>query len=55
MVEQYAKTKYASLFLLSNDSVQIFFNDKINFLMSKTSLMVQLKNSGKYEPYEIEK
>ena len=39
------------MFLLSNDTVQVFFNDKVTFLLAKGGLMVQLKNTDKLEPY----
>ena len=54
-VEEYCRTNYASLFLLSNDSVQVFFNDKVTFLLSKGGLMVQLKNTDRLEPYDYAK
>ena len=47
-VEKYAKTKHASLFYLTNDSIQVFFNDKICFLMTKTNLYFLGKNNDKY-------
>lgn len=48
-VVQYCRSKYAALFLLSNDAVQVFFNDKVNFLLGRDSLHIQLKNSDHYE------
>ena len=51
-VLKYGKTKHASMFYLLNDSVQVFFNDKICFLMTKTNLYVLSKNTDKYEKYD---
>ncbi len=52
---KYAKTKHASMFYLSNDSIQLFFNDKISFLMTRNilyilgiSLLYSGKNNDKY-------
>ena len=47
-VTQYYRTQYASLFLLSNDTVQVFFNDKVGFLLSKNNILVQSKTSDKF-------
>lgn len=47
-VIRYAKTKHASLFYLSNQSVQVFFNDKICFLVTNTNLYILGKNNDKY-------
>lgn len=44
-VSQYSRTKYASMFQLTNDSVQVFFNDKVCFLLTKSDIYVQTKNS----------
>ena len=49
---RYGKTKHASIFYLSNDSVQVFFNDKICFLMTKNNLYILSKNNDKYEKYD---
>jgi hypothetical protein len=54
-VSQYCRTKYASLFLLSNDTVQVFFNDKMGFLLSKNSILFQPKNTDHFEQYDFTK
>ncbi len=46
-VQQYAKTKHAAMFYLSNESIQAFFNDKVTYLISKNSIYIQTKNSDK--------
>lgn len=43
------------MFLLSNDTVQVFFNDKMGFLLSKNNVLVQLKNSDHFEEYDYSK
>ncbi len=54
-VSQYCRTKYASLFLLTNDEVQVFFNDKVEFLLTKSEVYVKCKNSEKFERYDYAK
>jgi hypothetical protein len=51
-VLRYGRTKHASMFHLSNDSIQVFFNDKICFLNTRTNLYVLSKNTDKYEKYD---
>ena len=51
-VSQYVKGSCAVIFLLSNQSIQVIFADKVSFLMSKKALHVHTKNMEKYELYE---
>lgn len=51
-VSQYFKTNCAAIFLLSSQTIQILFKDKIIFILTKHSIHVQNKNSDKFEPYE---
>lgn len=40
------------MFLLNNDTVQIFFNDKMVFLLSKNNIYVQSKNSDHFSEFD---
>lgn len=51
-VSQYFKTNSAGVFLLTNQTVEVIFNDKIIFMLTKHSIHVQNKSSEKFEPYE---
>jgi hypothetical protein len=48
LVSQYYKTNSAGVFLLSNQSIQVVFNDKIIFILTKHSIHVQNKSSDKF-------
>ena len=52
MVSSYCRTKYASVFLLTNNALQVFFNDKIVFYLMKEETYIQHKNSDKFEKYD---
>ena len=43
------------MFLLTNDSVQVFFNDKVQFLLTKNDIHIQCKNSERYESFNYNK
>jgi len=43
------------MFLLTNETVQVFFNDKISFLLTKNEIQIQCKNSERYEPFNYSK
>jgi hypothetical protein len=45
VVSDYCRTNYASIFLLTNNALQVFFNDKMIFYLIKGETYIQQKNS----------
>ena len=43
------------MFLLSNESIQVFFNDKVIFLLTKSEIYVQGKNMEAFERFDYTK
>lgn len=52
IVSQYFKTNSAAVFLLSNQTIEIIFNDKMIFMLTKHKIHIQNKNSDRFESYE---
>ena len=48
IANEYLRTNYAAVFLLSNMNIQIYFNDKMSILLTKSSIYVQAKNSDRF-------
>lgn len=51
-VSQYYRTNSAAVFLLSNQTIEVIFNDRVIFVLTKHSIHVQNKSSDKFEQYD---